>query len=115
MTSQERVGHWWRWWIIGYLVMVCAVAGTMYSLRRSTVPDLSSPKAISAWQTWREDVREQQASHGPVERRIPKSDEPPALVLMRDYFGVLMAGALLFSSLLYWIMAWFVTGILKSR
>jgi hypothetical protein len=46
---------------------------------------------------------------------VPKSDEPPALVLMRDYFTVLMFGAILFSSMLYWIMAWFVTGILRGR
>ena len=115
MNSTQQVKHWWRWWVVGSIVLVVAVAGAMFSLRRSTVPDLSSPKAISAWQTWREDVREQQANHGPVERRIPKSDEPPALVLMRDYFVVLMVGALLFSSVLYWIMAWFVTGILKGR
>lgn len=115
MSSSQRVGRWWRWWIVGYVVMVCAVAGTMFRLRRSSVPDLSSPKAISAWQSWREDVREQRTNPGPVERRVPKSDEPPELVLMRDFFAVLMVGALLFSSLLYWIMAWFVTGILKGR
>jgi hypothetical protein len=33
---------------------------------------------------------------------------------MRDFFAVMMVGALLFSSLLYWIMAWFITGILSS-
>ena len=115
MTSQERVARWWRWWLVGYVVLVCVVAGTMVQLRRTSVPDLSSPKAKSAWNSWRDDVREQQTNPGPVERRVPKSDEPPALVLMRDYFTVLMTGALLFSSLLYWIMAWFVTGILRSR
>ena len=40
--------------------------------------------------------------------------EPPALVLMRDYFVVSLVGATLFSSMLYWVMGWFVTGALKS-
>jgi hypothetical protein len=40
--------------------------------------------------------------------------EPPALVLMRDYFEVSLAGALVFSSILFWVVAWFVTGILSS-
>jgi hypothetical protein len=116
MDSPQRVGTWWRWWFVGYLVLVCAVVSTMIWLRQSAVPQLSSQKSISDWQEWKEaNVKEQQARSGPVERRVPKSDEPPELVLMRDFFGVLMVGALLFSSLLYWIMAWFVTGILRGR
>jgi hypothetical protein len=115
MNSQQRIGHWWHWWIAGYVVLVGVVVGTMFWLRQSEVADLSSPRAISDWQVWREDVREQQVNRGPVERRVPKSDEPPALVLMRDYFTVLMFGAILFSSLLYWIMVWLTTGILRTR
>jgi hypothetical protein len=45
---------------------------------------------------------------------VPNSAEPPALVLMRDYFVVSLAGAILFSTVLYWITAWFVTGILRT-
>jgi hypothetical protein len=60
-------------------------------------------------------VRQQQKLPGPVQRRVPKSAEPPALVLMRDYFGVSMAGAILFSSVLYWVIAWFVSGIVSGN
>ena len=116
MNSPERVNRWWRWWFVGYLVLVGAVVAMMIWLRQSAVPQLSSPKSISDWQEWKEaNAQEQKAHSGPVERRVPKSDEPPELVLMRDFFAVMMVGALLFSSLLYWIMAWFVTGILKGR
>jgi hypothetical protein len=114
MDSPQRVDHWWRWWIVGYAVLVCAVVGTLFWLRQSAVPELSSLKSVSDWQAWQKDVREQQTKRGPVERRVPKSDEPPALVLMRDFFPVIMIGALLFSSLLYWIIAWFVTGIVTA-
>jgi hypothetical protein len=114
MNSIQKARYWWRWWIVGYTVLFAAVIGTMLWIRQWAIPDLSSSKSISQWQVWREDVRGQQANRGPVERRVPKSDEPPALVLMRDYFTVLMFGAILFSSMLYWIMAWFVTGILRG-
>jgi hypothetical protein len=116
MDSPQRVGRWWLWWLVGYVVLVAAVVVTMVWLRQSAVPELSSQKSISDWQAWKQANAEEQKAHsGPVERRVPKSDEPPELVLMRDFFGVLMVGALLFSSLLYWIMAWFVTGVLKGR
>jgi hypothetical protein len=115
MSSPQRVGRWWRWWFVGYLMLIGTVVGTMFWLRQSAVPELSSQKSISDWQEWKEaNAKEQQSHRGPVERRVPKSDEPPELVLMRDFFAVLILGATLFSSLLYWIMAWFVTGILKS-
>ena len=114
MDSPAKAGHWWRWWFVGYMVLVGTVLGSMYYLRQSSIADLSSSESISEWQSWREDVRHQQANGGPVTRRIPKSDEPPALVLMRDYFMVLLVGALLFSSVLYWVMAWFLTGIFST-
>ena len=50
----------------------------------------------------------------PVQRRVPKSAEPPALVLTRDHFGVILSGAVLFSSLLYWVVAWFVMGMVQG-
>jgi hypothetical protein len=115
MKARKHVGLWWRWWIVGYVVLLGTVFGTMFWMRQSAAADLSSPKSIADWQAWREDVRQQQTNGGPVERRVPKSDEPPQLVLMRDYFAVLMVGAVLFSSILYWIMAWFVAGILRTQ
>src|SRR3954471_11138291 len=115
MNQPQRISRWWRWWFVGYVVVVGVVVGTMFSMRQSAVSQLSSPKSISDWQAWREDVREQQSHKGTVERRVPKSDEPPALVLMRDFFGVLTIGALLFSSMLYWIFAWFFTGMFVRR
>lgn len=96
------------------MVLVGAVLGAMYYLRQSSMAELSSSRSISEWQSWRDDVRQQQSNGGPVTRRIPKSDEPPALVLMRDYFMVLLVGAILFSSVLYWVFAWLLTGMLST-
>ncbi len=115
MNQPQRISRWWLWWTVGYVMLIGVVAATMFSVRQSAISQLSSPESISDWQAWREDVREQQLHKGPVERRVPKSDEPPALVLMRDFFGVLTVGALLFSSMLYWVIAWFITGIVTTN
>jgi hypothetical protein len=72
---------------------------------------LASPQSTANWQTWRDEVRKQQDAPGPVQRRIPKSSEPPALVMMRDHFSVSLVGAVLFSSLLYWVFIWLVMGM----
>lgn len=96
-------------------MLMGVVVGSMLWERQKVIAELSTPQSIADWEMWREDVRHQQIDPGPVQRRVPKSAEPPALVLMRDYFGVSLVGATLFSSVLYWIVAWFVTGALKSE
>jgi hypothetical protein len=112
-TLASRKQTWLVWWAITYVLLIVSVVATMFWARGSAIRQLSSPQSLAAWQAWREDVRRQQTQAGPVERRVPKSDEPPALVLWRDYFGVLVAGAVLFTSALYWVIAWFVTGMLR--
>jgi hypothetical protein len=94
---------------IGYIVMVIVVADLMVVARSAALSSLATPQSIAEWETWREEARER------GDRREPKSPEPPGLVLMRDYFGVCTTGALLFTSILYWLLVWFVTGMLRTR
>jgi hypothetical protein len=35
--------------------------------------------------------------------------------LMRDHFAVSLFGAVLFGTALYWVLAWFVTGVTTSE
>ncbi len=106
--------RWLRWWIAGYAVLAGLVVWSMFAARDRALEQLSTPQSVGDWQAWRADVEQQQTNPGPVQRRVPKSSEPPALVLMRDYFAVSLAGALLFSTLLYWVLAWFVSGMLTT-
>jgi hypothetical protein len=98
---------------LGYLALVAAVVWSLRSAREWALTQLATPESIENWQTWRDDVKRQQTEPGPVARRIPKSAEPPGLVLMRDNFMVCFVGALVFTSLLYWVLAWFVRGMLQ--
>jgi hypothetical protein len=98
-----------------YALLIVAVIWSLVAARHWALAELATQQSMGDWQTWREDVREQQSQPGPVKRSVPKSTEPPALVLMRDYFGVSLAGAIIFTTVLYWVIAWFVTGILVSH
>lgn len=115
MVHDHKIGGAARWWCVGYVGLVAIVISLMFCARQSAITQLSSPQSISEWQAWRDDVRVKQSQPKMVARRVPNSDEPPELVLMRDYFGVMMLGALLFSSVLYLIMAWFITGIASGN
>jgi hypothetical protein len=107
----QTTGHWLRWWIVGYIVLVGIVVGGVFGARPWAIAQMSSAKSISDWQEW----RQEQLRSGVDPRHVPKTYEPPALVLMRDHFPMLVFGALLFSSLLYWVIAWFITGMVHSK
>jgi hypothetical protein len=100
--------------VAGYVLLLGAILWSLTAARKWALAELATPESIRQWEAWREDVRQQEQQSGPVRRRVPKSDEPPALVLMRDYFAVSLVGAVLFMTLLYWVIAWFAYGILHS-
>src|SRR3954463_9480557 len=112
--DSNRGKLWLTCLILGYLVLLAVVVSSMLWERHVILSELSTAESKADWESWRSDVRQEQTTPGPVERRIPKSDEPPALVLMRDYFTVSMFGATFFTSILYWIMAWFISGALGA-
>lgn len=114
MADSDIARRGWWLWGVGYLVLLAAVVWWLISAREWARTELAKPESAAAWEAWREDVRANQDKPVPVQRRVPKSAEPPALVLTRDFFGVILGGALLFSSLLYWVVAWFVMGMLKG-
>jgi len=115
MGARKQLGRWIWLWGVGYVLLAIAIVWWMFAARDWALANLSTPESTAAWETWREDVRASQDRPSPVQRRVPKSAEPPALVLTRDYFGVALGGAVVFSSLVYWVIAWFATGILTSR
>jgi hypothetical protein len=103
----------WLPWLVAYALVLFAVVVAMFKARDWILEELATSKSLADWQTWRDDVRKQQDQPGPVQRRVPKSSEPPALVMMRDHFAVSLFGAVLFSTMLYWVFAWFTMGVLR--
>lgn len=91
---------------LAYAFMVVVILWQMSELRTSMLEKLSTPDAQTDWEKWRADT----TKPGPVARREPKSTEPPALVLLRDYYGVCLGAALFFSSLLFLVSMLLVRG-----
>ncbi len=100
--------------LTGWLVMLAVVVGGMFIVRANTLRVMSTPEAQAEWEAWRaSDVN--QRDDLPVKRRPPKSPEPPALVLMRDHFPVLLGAAVVFGSLLYGALGFAVKGALQTN
>lgn len=116
VTGAERLSRFVAVGILGWILMVCAISVTLLMARRASLASFDTAAARNDWDAWRAAAKEQSIGKGPVQRRIPKSTEPPALVLMRDYFGVSMTVTLVLSTCLYGTLAWMLHGVTrKSR
>jgi hypothetical protein len=89
-----------RVWLVVYLADLVAIVAGMFWARQITLRTMDTPEAREQWRAWRESPPNQD-SDGPVRRRPPNSTEPPALLLVRDHFAVILSGAVLFGSLLF--------------
>jgi hypothetical protein len=98
--------------LIGYLAVVVGVLLGFQSARDWAHTALSNPQATEEWQDWTSDEATRAASPDqPVRRRTPKSAEPPALVLLRDYFVAVVGASLVIATFAYALMAWMIWGV----
>lgn len=73
--------------IIGIL-MIAASLGGLWMIRVRAMAAYATPQAQEDWEAWRTAVATGKAGDPAVKRRVPKSSEPPTLVLLRDHFFV---------------------------
>lgn len=100
-------------WLVAYAIFITSIiAGLLYG-RRQALTVYGTAQAQAEWDTWREDASHMAAGPGPVKRRPPKSPEPPALKLMRDYFGICLALAVVLSTILFATFMFFLHGALQ--
>ncbi|MGH7193868.1 MAG: hypothetical protein ACREJM_10090 [Candidatus Saccharimonadales bacterium] len=99
----------------GWLVVMTGIAASLGLLRTSMVARLSRPESLARWREWRAETERQNQSPGPVQRRTAAGDEPPALVLLRDHFAVIVATSMLVGSFLFAFLAFIARGIYQDR
>ncbi len=98
----------------GYVVFMSVLLGLLFSARHQVLQGTDAETATRQWQKWVDDVERQTETTGPVERTRPETAEPPALILMRDLFGVCLTATLLFGTILYGSFWWLLRGALVA-
>ena len=101
-------------WLLAYLAVMALVIGGLIYGRQRALAIYGSEEAQAEWDARREDAKKLASDTGPVKRRVPKSAEPPALVLMRDHFIVCLAGSLLLTSVLFGTFMVLIRGALAT-
>lgn len=89
-------------WGLAYLLCATGIVVATWRGRASAVATYDSASGQAGWQEWKDAARKMSDEARKISdegatmgRRVPKSDEPPALILLRDHFGTSLAGMLL--------------------
>ncbi len=101
--------------IVLYLVGGTALLGLLLGMRGPLLERMSTAAEQQNWEAWREEAAKQDGKTGPVQRRVPKSKQPPMLVLLRDHFAVIISAAVVFYTVLFGFGAYVVGGVLDQR
>lgn len=101
-------------WLAGWILLMAGGGWLLADLRGRVLDERAQAEARQEWKTWKEAVQRGDAQLGPVARRPLKSDEPPAVVLLRDHVAAVAAGCGVFVSLTYLFLAVTVTGLWTS-
>lgn len=97
-----------------YFVVAAALLIGLFSARRSAAQGFGNADARQAWDQWRTDAGSIDDPNRPVQRSVPRSSEPPTLVLLRDHFAVCAFAGLTLTTVLYWTMALFIRGMVTG-
>jgi hypothetical protein len=102
-------------WLVAYLAVMSLVAAGVYYGRKQALAVYGTGEAQAQWDAWRQGAKRMAEESGPVKRRLPKSAEPPALVLMRDYFAICLSLALVLSTVLFATFMFMLQGALRAN
>jgi hypothetical protein len=102
-------------WLLAYLAMLAGLIWFLFNARGRTLSTYEGQAARTQWHVWQQEaVKQSEGGHAPVQRRAPSSNEPPALVLMRDRFGAIVAAALITGSFLFGFLMLTIRGAFRQ-
>lgn len=102
-----------------WLAMLAVPPWILLRDRATWLERLERPAVQADWDAFRADMRRQSGRDGPVpgpvQRKVPKSAEPPALVWLRDHVGLAITAWLLFVGVLGGFFCLLVAGAVAAR
>ncbi|HVX14246.1 MAG TPA: hypothetical protein VHC22_23875 [Pirellulales bacterium] len=102
-------------WLVAYAALMAGLVAGLVIVRRRVLAALDTPAARAEWQAWKEQTAREQHQAVPVRRRPVTSDEPPALILLRDRFPVIVVTSLVIGSFLFAFLAFVMQGAFRGE
>ncbi len=100
---------------IGYALWLALIVGLLLRARTWATAEANKPAAQQAWDGWKDEVQRQNQEQGSVVRKIPRSDQPPAVILLNQRFGGVLTSCLIVGSFFYAFAAFVGWGVISQR
>jgi hypothetical protein len=104
---------------VAWLAVVTVPPALLLAVRSSWLEQLARPSVQNDWDEFRSDMAAQSGRDapvpGPVQRKVPRSAEPPLRVWLRDHVGLAIAAWVLFGSVLFGFLAATIVGLLAEN
>jgi len=97
--------------LLAWLATLAAPPILLARWRSTRLEQLADPAVQADWTAFREAMRTQTDRSGPVQRKVPKSVEPPELVWLRDYFWLAITAWVVLGGVLGGFLALFIMGV----
>jgi len=115
---KRTAGH--RSWLAaaaGLLTVAAVMAAPPWAFlrwRETRLVAISTPEVQADWDAFRAQMRRESGRDGPVQRKVPKSAEPPELVWLRDYWRLAITAWVVFVGLAAGFIALLARGAAAS-
>lgn len=103
--------------VFGLVALAALMAGPPWLFmqwREQRLAELARPEAQADWDAFRERMRRESGRTGPVQRKVPRSVEPPERVWLRDYWRLAITAWMVFVGLLAAFLAVLFRGAARS-
>jgi hypothetical protein len=97
-----------------WLAAVCGPPAALMAWREQRLAAVDSPEAQAQWDAFRQDMRRQSGREGPVQRKVPKSAEPPERVWLRDHIHLAVIAWMTLVGVLGGFLAALVLGVARG-
>jgi hypothetical protein len=100
--------------VAGWIAVVAVPPVLFLRWREARLAEISAPESQAAWERFRAAMRAESQGRGPVQRKVPRSPEPPERVWLRDFPHVVVAAWVIFVGLLGAVIGWLLRGALRG-
>lgn len=98
-----------------WMAAVVVPPAALVAWRGARLAALDTPAMRDGWDEFRDDMRRQTGRDGPVQRKVPKSAEPPELVWLRDHTPLAVAAWVTLVGVLGGVLGMLVVGVARQR
>ena len=77
--------------VLAWITLLAVPPALLIRARTSWLASLEDPAVQEDWEGFRSDMQAHSGREGPVQRKVPRSLEPPLRVWLRDHFGLAIA------------------------